>query len=130
MSKNDEWESPTAYHFHNFFMSHEEVRYKYLTYGHPDSKALTKPLRDLGDFDDDLLFAVTCAEGNHSVKAERSFASIPGTSKPIYYLNEEARYARHTLWQDIVGKDNAEQAAKKNNVREDSTPATGDKQQH
>jgi len=122
MSKNDEWESPTAYHFHNFFMSHEEVRYKYLTYGHPDPKALTKPFQDLHD---DILFAVTCAEGNHSARAERSFTSILGASKPIYYLNEETRRARHTLWQDIARKDDAEQAAK-NNVGEDSTPATGD----
>jgi len=102
ISKKDEWNSPTGYHFHNFFMSGEEVRFKYSTYGHPDSKALVKSLRHIHG---DLMLAVTCAEGNHTEKIERSFGSIPGTVRPIYYLNEEARRARHSLWQDIVRKD-------------------------
>ncbi len=125
-SKKDEWKSPSAYHFHNFFMSVEEIRHKYLTYGHPDKKALTKPLRDL-HADGDLLLAVTCAEGNHTEKAEISFESIPGTSKPIYYLEEEARRKRHSLWQDIVRKDN-EQAAKQN-IKANSAPKPDEKQQ-
>ncbi|KAL7425495.1 hypothetical protein ACHAXM_000041, partial [Skeletonema potamos] len=115
ISKNDEWYSPTAYHFHNFFMSVEEIRFKYSTYGHADSRALELPLRDIHDAGD-LLLAVTCAEGNHTEKAERSFDSIPGTAKPIYYLNEEARRARHKLWQDIVSKDE-----EKNNVQTERT---------
>jgi hypothetical protein len=102
ISKKDEWNSPTGYHFHNFFMSGEEIRFKYSTYGHPDSKALVKSLRHIHG---DLMLAVTCAEGNHTEKVERSFDSIPGTVRPIYYLNEEARRARHSLWQDIVRKD-------------------------
>jgi hypothetical protein len=113
ISKNDEWKSPTAYHLHNFFMSGEEIRFKYSTYGHPDSKALVKPLRHIHD---DLMLAVTCAEGNHTEKAEHSFDSIPGTVRPIYYLNEEARRARHSLWQDIVRKD-AEKYEQNNDIR-------------
>ena len=116
VAKNDKWNSPTGYHFHNFFMSGEEVRFKYRTYGHPDPVALKKPLRDLHGAGEttNLLLAITCAEGNHIkefskkasfVKAERSFESIPGNAKPIYYLNKEARLARHSVWQDIVRKD-------------------------
>lgn len=112
ISKKDEWNSPTGYHFHNYFMSGEEIRFKYKTYGHPDPKALKKPLWDLRgngkDRNGSLLLAVTCAEGNQTEqgnKAERSFESIPSSAKPIYYLNEEARRARHSVWQDIVRKD-------------------------
>jgi hypothetical protein len=104
-SKNDEWKSPTAYHFHNFFMSGEEIRFKYSTYGHPDSKALVKSLRHIHGAGNTLMLAVTCAHGNHSKNAASSFDRIPGTVRPIYYLNEEARRARHSLWQDIVRKD-------------------------
>jgi hypothetical protein len=124
--KKDEWNSPTGYHFHNFFMSGEEVRFKYLTYGHPDPAALKKPLRDLHG-DGDLMLAVTCAEGNHTEKAEHSFESIPGRAKPIYYLNEVARSARHSAWQDIVRKDIEKYG--KNNVKEDTTSAIADNQQ-
>ena len=123
-SKNDEWKSPTGYHFHNFFMSGEEVRYKYLTYGHPDPKAQEKPLRDLHGAGD-LLLAVDCAHGNHTYKggkAESNFESIPGNSKPIYYLNEEARRARHNLWQDIVRKDEEKQM--QNSLADTNTEAT------
>jgi len=103
ISKKDEWRSPTAYHFHNYFMSTEEIRFKYSTYGHNDTKAaLEKPLWNLNR---DLELAVTCAAGIHTEKAEINFESMPGRAKPIYYLNEEARRARHVVWQDIVMKD-------------------------
>ena len=109
ISKNDEWNSPTAYHFHNFFMSGEELRFKYSTYGHADPDAQDKTLRDLHG-DGDVLLAVACAHGNHTFKgdnAESSFGSIPGSARPIYYMNEEARRARHSVWQDIVREDEA-----------------------
>ena len=112
VSKNDEWKSPTAYHFHNFFMSVEEIRHKYLTFGHPDNQAFEKSLRDLHG-SGDLMLAVTCAEGNHTKEAERSFESVPGTSKPIYYLEEDTRRHRHNLWVDMVKKEAERVAAKK-----------------
>jgi len=102
VSKKDKWNSPTGYHFHNFFMSGEEIRFKYSTYGHADPYARVKSLRD---FDSKLMMAVMCALGNHTEKTESSFDSISGTSRPIYYLNKEARQARHNLWQDIVRRD-------------------------
>ena len=112
VTKKDEWKSPTGYHFHNFFMSGEEIRFKYATYGHANSKARKNSLRhihDGGDLEGDLEMAVMCAFGNHTKKTERNFESIGGTSRPIYYLNEEARRARHNLWQDIVRKDEEKQ---------------------
>eukprot|EP00986_Skeletonema_menzelii_P005034 scaffold1778_cov135-Skeletonema_menzelii.AAC.3 len=102
--KNDEWKSPSAYHFHNFFMSGEEVRFKYSTYGHANENALVKSLRHIHDAGD-LMLAVMCALGNHTENTESGFESIPGTARPIYYLNKEARLARHSLWQDVVRKD-------------------------
>ena len=126
ISKNDEWNSPTGYHFHNFFMSGEEIRFKYSTYGHADPEALEKPLRDIHDAGD-LALAVTCAHGNHTDNTERSFESIPGSARPIYYLNEEARRARHSVWQDIVREDE-EKYAQINN-KEDDASAIADKLQ-
>eukprot|EP00985_Skeletonema_marinoi_P010879 scaffold5112_cov132-Skeletonema_marinoi.AAC.3 len=95
--------SPTGYHFHNFFMSTEEIIFKYATYGHADKKARKK--KSIRYIHDDLMMAVMCTLGKHTEKTESSFESIAGTSRPIYYLNEEARQARHSLWQDIVRKD-------------------------
>ena len=95
--------SPTGYHFHNFFMSTEEIIFKYATYGHADKKARKK--KSIRYIHDDLMMAVMCTLGKHTEKTESSFESIAGTSRPIYYLNEEARQARHSLWQGIVRKD-------------------------
>ena len=102
VSKEDKWKSPTGYHFHNFFTSYEEIEFKYTTYGHPKKEALGQPLRFIHQ---DLDMAVRCAHGKQSKKAEISFESIPSTSRPIYYLNEETRLARHRVWQDIVRRD-------------------------
>ena len=103
VSKKDDFRSPTAYHFHNFFTSGEEIRFKYSTYGHADEKAYKKSLFQTSN--DDLRLAVMCAIGNHTKDTASSFESISGTSRPIYYLNEEARLARHSMWRDIVRKD-------------------------
>ena len=102
ISKNDEWNSPTAYHFHNFFMSGEELRFKYSTYGHADLDAQNKTLMKLHG---DTLLAVACAHGIHTKHSEKSFGSIKGSARPIYYMNEEAHRARHGVWQDIVRED-------------------------
>ena len=102
-TKKDDFKSPTAYHFHNFFMSGEEIRFKYSTFGHADENILVKSLRHISARD--LMLAVMCALGNHTKESERSFEKISGTSRPIYYLNEEVRHARHSMWQDIVKKD-------------------------
>lgn len=102
-AKNDDWKSPTAYHFHNFFMSGEEIRFKYSTFGHANEKALVKSLRHISATD--LMLAVMCALGNHTGNTESSFESIQGAARPIYYLSKEARLARHSLWQEIVRKD-------------------------
>ena len=123
ISKKDEWNSPTGYHFHNFFMSSEEIRFKYSTYSHADPKALEKPLRDIHS-DGDLMLAVKCAHGNHTDNTESSFESISVSARPIYYLNEEARRARHSVWQDIVRKEE-EKYAQINN-KEDSASAIAD----
>ena len=92
-------ESPTAFHFHNMFMSIKEIRFKYATYGHPHRDAHKKPLQNMHG---DLNLAITCGAGNPNEDAAKGFEDIPGTSKPIYYLNEEVRQARHNLWKEIV----------------------------
>jgi hypothetical protein len=48
---------PIAWHFHNFFDSLEDVRNKYLTYGHPVEEAASIPLENISR---DLDFMVGC----------------------------------------------------------------------
>ena len=103
VARNDRWKSPTGFHFHNFFMSANEIRFKYSTYGHVDRAARYQSLRDIDSVD--LTLAVQCALGNHTELTEKSFDRIQGISRPIYYLNEEVRQARHKSWQDIVTED-------------------------
>ena len=107
ISKNDK--SPTAYHFHNMFSSADQIRLKYSTYGHANfvfnQQLLDRPLSERTDEDTQL--ALACARGNYTSgpNRESSFESISSSVKPIYYLNEEVRHARHSVWQDIIRKD-------------------------
>ena len=39
--------SPTGYHFHNFFTSAHEIHFKYFSYGHASKKAMSIPLWDM-----------------------------------------------------------------------------------
>ncbi|KAL3811360.1 hypothetical protein ACHAXA_000776 [Cyclostephanos tholiformis] len=89
--------SPTGYHFHNFFMSADEVRYKYATYGHANSGAKYLPVWEVSP---DVKMAVDCA---HGVRDEALDFNGTGSSVlPIYYLNDEVRNKRHQLWLQIV----------------------------
>ena len=101
VTKKDDCKSPSAYHFHDFLMSGEEIRFKYSTFGHADEKAYEKSLRHISARDLPNAGCL-CALSNHTKESESSFESILGTSRSIYYLNEEVLHARHSVWQDIV----------------------------
>jgi hypothetical protein len=88
--------SPTGYHFHNFFMSADEVRNKYATYGHARSGARSLPVWEVAE---DVKFAVDCAHGERDQALE---FNVTGSVLPIYYLNDEVRNERHKLWLEIV----------------------------
>jgi hypothetical protein len=96
--------SPTGYHFHNFFESEKEIHHKYRTYGHAWHEAWNKPIWDLHE---DIALGVDCLRGKYD-KA-MPFAKIEGSQKPIYYMKEINRIARHRKWGKIV-KDEEEWA--------------------
>ena len=106
-------ESPTAYHFHNFFTSSEEIRFKYRTYGHPHHRTDERPI---WDFHRDLKLAYNCAKGIYNgtgedgleiIRLADPFDAAPSKFKPIYYLNPENRQRRHTAWQHIIEEEEA-----------------------
>ena len=97
--------SHTAYHWHNFFESTEEIRHKYTTYGEPNEKAKSKPLAMIHD---DLSVSVTCVHGWQN-KGERKWAqekydAIVGP-RPIFFENEDIRKVRHEQLKNLVLED-------------------------
>ena len=58
---------------------------------------------------EDLELSVRCAKGLTSNGRDgiQSFHNATGTSRPIYYLNEGVRRARHLAWQNIVKEEEA-----------------------
>jgi hypothetical protein len=89
--------SPTGYHFHNFFLSADEVRYKYATYGHAKSEARYLPVWEVSA---DVKLAVNCAHGQSDEALD--FNETGSSVLPVYYLNDEVRNKRHQLWLQIV----------------------------
>ncbi|KAL3777300.1 hypothetical protein ACHAW5_004680 [Stephanodiscus triporus] len=99
--------SPTGYHFHNFFMSADEVRNKYFTYGHAIHDATKKPIWDLHE---DIKLAFDCAHGDREklLPFNASLSSV----LPTYYLDDEAMVKRHQLWLSIVKEEEEYWSAK------------------
>jgi hypothetical protein len=117
-----------AFHMHNFFTNYSTIRNKYYTYGHPDGRSWSSTLSDLGNGDLDAL--VRCV---HNISNDAIFDPKVGQSlfhksfdqtlgpKPIYYLNETNRWARHEFVRRMVMQDEARfgsvyDVQKKNNV--------------
>ncbi len=90
--------SATAYHFHNYFNSAEEIHLKYATYGHAKGDiAYNMPIWALAD---DLKVGVGCANGKGDKTLD--FNSMGSSVLPIYYTNQDNRDNRHRHWQSIV----------------------------
>jgi hypothetical protein len=95
-AKNDG--SATAYHFHNFFRSAEEIHKKYATYGHAKGdRAYNMPIWALQE---DIKVGVDCV--NRIGDGYLDFNNSGGTVLPIYYLNDDVRNRRHKHWERIV----------------------------
>jgi len=100
--------SPTGYHFHNFFTSAHEIHFKYFSYSHSSKEAMSTPLWEMAD---DLDLGVRCAKGEHRADDDiESFDNATGKFRPIYYLNEEVRRMRHLTWQNIVREEEGKYA--------------------
>ena len=97
----------TAFHFHNFFPNLEDLRFKYFSYGHPDKKALLRPLRELGG---DIEMLVNCVQ-NSTNTSDASNQHIPGGLRatkpfwPIYFHDEDYRAEKHAQLTALVEED-------------------------
>lgn len=118
-----------AYHLHNWFKDTETLRYKYLTYGHPDKKTYQKSLSALHN---DLDMMVRCVrdlgnnvphnwtDPNITVKDVKEFylgyqlnndsdnstdIFSLGGNRPIYFQNKDYVRERHALVQEITKAD-------------------------
>lgn len=89
-----------AYHFHNFFETASELRHKYRTNGHADSRIWNLTLSDIHR--DDLDLMVRCVKDlpstaipvSKGIKYKGGLDSYTGT-KPIFFLNETYLLQRH-----------------------------------
>ncbi|KAL3807626.1 hypothetical protein ACHAXA_005256 [Cyclostephanos tholiformis] len=92
-------DSATAYHFHNYFVSAEEIHLKYATYGHAKGDvAYNMPIWALSD---DLKLGVGCANENGG-DSTLTFNGTGSAVLPVYYINRVNRDKRHSQWQKIV----------------------------
>jgi len=98
----------TAYHFHNFFTTLDDLRFKYKTYGHGEADALTKPL---GKLQSDIDMAVRCVmnrtkDGLSTPYLSGGVDGISGGRIPLVFEDESAgsyRKDRHReLYEMIV----------------------------
>jgi hypothetical protein len=112
-----EYGSFTGYHFHNFFVKPDAIRFKYLTYGHPDHKAYEKTLDELHR---DIAMAVRCMkhlpdppDEQHRKRVVGGFESVP-RFKPIYFHDPIYRRHRHDFIREQIVADEAAMMLKRN----------------
>ena len=90
----------TGYHFHNFFTTFNNTRYKYKTYGHPDKLADIRPIQNMSN---DLLMMYNCIMNitDNMNPEEQKWRRIVGGYNatlpyyPIYFQDTDYRSRRH-----------------------------------
>ncbi|KAG7370688.1 glycosyltransferase family 17 protein [Nitzschia inconspicua] len=106
----------SAFHLHNFFADFNTTRYKYLTYGHPDGQALTKPLEDLHA---DIRLLVRCVynqtdgpiNSGADYEKKQDFQRVEGGLDtrhpvfPIYFYDEDYRRRKHAAILRLVNEE-------------------------
>ncbi|KAG7344388.1 glycosyltransferase family 17 protein [Nitzschia inconspicua] len=115
-SRDGDSSGHSAFHLHNFFADFNTTRYKYLTYGHPDWQALTKPLEDLHA---DIRLLVRCVynetdgpvNSRANFKEKQDFRRVEGGLDtrhpvfPIYFHDEDYRRRKHDAVLRLVKED-------------------------
>lgn len=117
------WDDPpiTAYHFHNFFVNANSLRFKYGTYGHPlrGNKARDGELKNLhGDLKMMVRCVVSKNDGmkndddnghHHPLPAPKhvlgGFDRLDPFFTPIYFRDESYRKTRHERVRAMVLRD-------------------------
>jgi hypothetical protein len=95
----------TSFHVHNFFDDLQVLRHKYSTYGHANHRAVKVPLSNISPALDVVVRCVhdlpNKANPQSAVRIVKPFNRSVGP-KPIFFLNESYRKARHEHVRDIV----------------------------
>ena len=108
-SNHKQYSVASAFHFHNWFMDRDTIRFKYKTYGHPEKRANEKAMVNLHE---DLSLMVHCALGDED-SVLQTYQRLQGGFEgldpftPIYFKDAEYRRRRQNLIREIVFKDNA-----------------------
>ena len=105
--KKDNYTSYSAFHMHNFFAGHNDLRFKYRTFGHTVKNHETKSLEE---FSMDLKMMVRCVKGVDD-DPDQKWKRVPGgyarlkPMLPIYFHDPKYRRERHALIQKMVDED-------------------------
>ncbi len=96
----------TGWHMHNFFMSRESLRFKYMTYGHPIKSA---DIKVLGDINRDLMMMVKCLlnisdKNDTRQRAPEGVKMINGPI-PLAFKHKHYRDKRHAEMRRIIAED-------------------------
>jgi len=98
----------TAYHFHNWFSDIKTLRFKYLSYGHNDKRAMNV---SLGMLNHDLNLTVKCVMGRNDTGDRREriqggFAALVGPV-PELFKDRAYRSKRQQLLKEMIAADEA-----------------------
>lgn len=94
----------TAFHFHNFFVSFNQTRFKHQTYGHPDKDAQTKSVDQMHE---DIALMYRCVKNIPDSSSDHYNRVVGGFDatldfRPIYFHDDEYRRRRHAHVQQMI----------------------------
>jgi hypothetical protein len=94
----------TGYHFHNYFETTQQLRNKYMTYGHPVKEAENMSISEMHP---DLDVMVDCVLGRSATNNKHNVSSVAGFGGriPIAYELDGYSIARHVELEKILNDD-------------------------
>jgi hypothetical protein len=94
----------TGYHFHNYFETTQQLRKKYMTYGHPVKEAQNMSISEMHP---DLDVMVDCVMGRSVTNNKHNVSSVAEFEGriPIAYLLDGYSIARHIELEKILKED-------------------------
>jgi hypothetical protein len=99
----------TAYHFHNYFIDMNAIRYKYFSYGHPDGNVYTKPITQMSEDIVLMYYCVNDLPDPDGATWKRSTnilnKELNPLDEPIYFMDKDYRQRRHAHVHSIMKAD-------------------------
>ena len=94
----------TGYHFHNYFETTQQLRNKYMTYGHPVKEAENMSISEMHP---DLDVMVDCVLGRSATNNKHNVSSVAGFGGriPIAYELDGYLTARHAELESMLNED-------------------------